>query len=325
MALAVDYPPKDGIIQLNIVIFIHFVKGDRNAFEEVTDWSTKPCGRALRDARITVCIGVGSTAAIRESFRRSYGRGGNAKCCYGSNAEDFWDRRHFLGQFRNRKWSCPRRPGIHWNNDLVVNYDYLHSSDRSGGVFWTINGSGFGKTKGTVKIGGFTLPSNKVVWSDTAITVYPDGSMISSSSPYNWGPKSVQIQVITSNLKTTSWTDTIIPAIQTRVYGQCAWWVALRRIQLGLVPSTTAYGGYRPISTWIPQVGDQLEWTSGKITHSAIVESVSRSGNIYTIKISEYNLNCDNQYSTESPITFNILTHTFIKTFKLGTPSGWYR
>ena len=215
--------------------------------------------------------------------------------------------------------------GIHWNNDLVVNYDYLHSSDRSGGVFWTINGSGFGKTKGTVKIGGFTLPSNKVVWSDTAITVYPDGSMISSSSPYNWGPKSVQIQVITSNLKTTSWTDTIIPAIQTRVYGQCAWWVALRRIQLGLVPSTTAYGGYRPISTWIPQVGDQLEWTSGKITHSAIVESVSRSGNIYTIKISEYNLNCDNQYSTESPITFNILTHTFIKTFKLGTPSGWYR
>jgi hypothetical protein len=81
--------------------------------------------------------------------------------------------------------------------------------------------------------------------------------------------------------------------------------------------------GYKPISEWTPQQGDLLKW--GNSSHTAIVESTRRTGDIVTIQISQYNAAARNKYS-EATATFNARTHTFTRSYPtFDVPSRWFR
>lgn len=106
----------------------------------------------------------------------------------------------------------------------------------------------------------------------------------------------------TATGSTTSFGVSIAPAIRTRIYGQCTWYVAYARLNMGKQPSPYAYGGYSAIAAqYVPQVGDQYEWKSA---HTAIVTQVSGPVNApggyrtWTMQIGEYNAQCTNTFNS---------------------------
>lgn len=176
--------------------------------------------------------------------------------------------------------------GKTWNNYMVIN-------NEQGMYPWTINGSNFGTSVGTVKIGSLRHAAKS--WTSTRIVIDPTVSK--DSSPTS------SVLTVTSGSTGISATYAVntVPAIKSRIYGQCTWYVALKRLNLGLSPSTTAYGGYSPITpSWVPKVGDQLHWLS---QHTAIITGVSgptsqAGGYIsYTVTIEEYNSTCQNRFN----------------------------
>jgi hypothetical protein len=93
----------------------------------------------------------------------------------------------------------------------------------------------------------------------------------------------------------------VAPAIKTRVFGQCTWYVAARRISMKKSPSPTAYGSYSAIDgSWVPQAGDQLKWETTTIKHTAIITAVGKAVTqpggytTYTATIEEQNADCKN-------------------------------
>lgn len=183
--------------------------------------------------------------------------------------------------------------GKTWNGGLAIN-------DQTGIYPWTITGSNFGSTKGTVTVGGLTASIGS--WSTTKIVATP-------TVPTSYGPATTSLTITTSSGK-TDYAVSIVPAIRSRIYGQCTWFVALTRLNLGLQPSPTAYGGYSNITAqWVPQRGDQLAWNG---LHTAIITSVSGPtvvGNVktYTLTVEQYNADCKNSYSRYTT-TFQIQT-----------------
>ena len=88
----------------------------------------------------------------------------------------------------------------------------------------------------------------------------------------------------------------VVPAIKSRIFGQCTHHVALTRINMGRQPSPAAYGGYSTMTTsYEPRVGDQLQWRG---RHTAIITSVNAyyigGWRRYNIQISERNADCRN-------------------------------
>lgn len=189
------------------------------------------------------------------------------------------------------KMSC----GPKYNGGRAVN-------DTPDTYSWTIVGGNFGSSRGSVTLAGRTVLITS--WSSNKIVGYP-------SVPYTSGPMSTTLKVTTVN-GTLSYGVSIVPAIKSRIFGQCTHLVALKRKSLGLSPSTTAYGGYSSFTTsWVPRVGDQLQWNG---THTAIIVAVNAYYNNgwsrYNIQVSEQNYDCKNS------------TRTFWDYFEVGVVSG---
>lgn len=198
-------------------------------------------------------------------------------------------------------------------------YDgYRVVNDEPGFATWTITGAGFGTTVGVVTLNGQTVPptttNGKPNWSDTSIGINPSGIQINAADHWNWpspvtaAPVSTKLIIRTANGQTFSTDVQVVPAIKTRVYGQCPWWVAFRRKEMHLTLSPSAYGGYTAISgAWQPHVGEQLAfiWTKNgtQFKHQAIIETVGPAVTVgqtttYALTISQYNANVDNQKTT---------------------------
>lgn len=189
------------------------------------------------------------------------------------------------------KQSC----GAKYNGSRAVN-------DTAETYSWTIVGGNFGSSQGSVTLAGRTAKITS--WSSTKIVIYP-------SVLYTTGPMSTTLKITTSN-GTVSHGVSIVPAIKTRIFGQCTHHVALKRLSLGLTPSSGAYSGYSPVTTsWVPRVGDQIQWNG---THTAIIVAVNAYYNNgwsrYNIQVSEQNYDCKNS------------TRTFWDYFEVGVVSG---
>ncbi len=226
--------------------------------------------------------------------------------------------------------------GTTWNRYRAVN-DHLES-DGTSLFYWVINGRNFGSARGDVLLAGRQVPIGS--WSDTRIVIYPSGQQLNPSRPWDWSPQCTTLTVRT-NHGTVAQGVNVVPAISTRIFQQCAWWVARRRIEMGLAPSPGAYANYTAFTpSWVPQRGDQLKWGGTAASggyHTAIIESVSVqvSGNVttYRLHISQYNVNRDNQY-TEFDTTFQVTRQangikvvTQAPTFRKNGPgaTGYYR
>src|SRR5438067_7471869 len=187
--------------------------------------------------------------------------------------------------------------GLPWIKNGLVNMDCGKTfnggrvvNDTTDTYSWTIVGGNFGTTRGTVTLAGRTALISS--WSSTQIVAYP-------YLPYNVGPASTNLTISTSN-GTMNYPVYVVPAIKSRVYGQCTYHVAYKRITLGLAPSPSAYGGYSSFTpSYAPRVGDQLQW-SGK--HTAIIVTVnayySGAWSRYNVQVSEQNYDCNNSIRT---------------------------
>jgi hypothetical protein len=182
--------------------------------------------------------------------------------------------------------------GTAWN-------DYRAVNDQPGLYTWTINGTNFGTQRGEIRLAGQVVPV--ISWSNTSIRIDPSGAQFNAAQPWNWAPRNAALQITTAAGASVSQNVDVAPAIRSRVYGQCTWHVARRRLEMGLTPSPSAYGGYTAISpAWVPRAGDQLQWSG---THTAIIESVSAPVvhgdlRIYWLTISQYNGTGSNEYGT---------------------------
>lgn len=172
--------------------------------------------------------------------------------------------------------------GPKWDGGYAIN-------DRSGKYLLTINGKNFGATRGSVTLAGKKV--DIVNWSNTSIKIDP-------TRPYDTGPVSTILKITTASGGVLNYGMSIVPAIRTRIFGQCTHHVALTRLKMGLEPSPMAYDDYLTITgSYVPRVGDQYQW---KRAHTAIVVEVSSSApstgglKTWTLTISEQNADCKN-------------------------------
>lgn len=156
----------------------------------------------------------------------------------------------------NEVVDMPSGLGDAWDGLRMVN-------DQRGLYTWTVNGSNFGTTLGKANLTGCEEPVLR--WTSTSITIDPSGTQINPTRPWDWGTRLV---IRTAAGQETTQGVGIVPAVRSRPYRQCTWWVAVRRLQMGLAPSSSAYGGQSSITANSnPRVGDQLKW--GTNSHTA--------------------------------------------------------
>lgn len=206
--------------------------------------------------------------------------------------------------------------GKAYNGQRVVN-------DKTGSYPWTISGRDFGSVKGTALLNGQEV---KIIsWQTTAIKIDP-------TMPWTSAPISTTLKIRTSAGLEVSQNVQVVPAISTRIYGQCTHFVALRRKQMGLQPSPTAYGDYKNVTAaYVPRRGDQYQWNWSGGKHTAIVTSVSGPTTVngettYSVTVDEQNANCANQLNTfvaSFAVKGNAIT-TPLKHPKLGKTSLYY-
>lgn len=135
--------------------------------------------------------------------------------------------------------------GKTWNGYRVVN-------DRTGTYPWKLSGQNFGSAVGTVTLGGQVV--RITAWQPTSITIDP-------TLPWYSGRLLTTLRVRTATGLVVSQGVSVVPAISSRIYGQCTHFVAYRRKQMGLQPSPTAFGGYSAITaSYVPKRGDQYQW-----------------------------------------------------------------
>lgn len=202
-------------------------------------------------------------------------------------------------------------------------YNGYRVINNATGVYpWTLSGQNFGSAPGTVLLGGRAV---KILsWQSNAITIDP-------TLPWAATPSQMSLDVRTATGQLTpSQSIQVAPAISSRIYGQCTYHVALRRFQMGLVPSPYAYSGYATItSTYVPRRGDQYKWAA---PHTAIIEAVSgpvtnNGTSTYTITIGEQNADCRNgidQFVTTFAVKGKIVT-AYPTHPKLGITTAYYR
>jgi len=172
--------------------------------------------------------------------------------------------------------------GANYNGGRAVN-------DTSDTYVWYVYGSNFGYS-GTVTLGGTVC--RVAGWTPTKITVYPTMQWYAQPA---W--QTLRVSTSGGSSERAYW---CIPAIKSRVYGQCTHHVASKRKSYGLQPSPSAYGGYTSITaSYVPRVGDQFKWQD---RHTAIVTAVwayhDGAWSRYNLQISEQNADCANGVRT---------------------------
>lgn len=177
-----------------------------------------------------------------------------------------------------------------WNGYYAIN-------NETGAYKLTLYGSNFGSSPGTVTLAGRN--AKILSWSNSAIVIDP-------TYPYDAGPVCAIFKITTAGGSVLNSGLNIVPAIKTRIYGQCTHHVAWNRLRMGKQPSASAYGGYSSITgSYVPARGDQYQFNGA--SHTAIVVGVSgpafSSGGVktWTLTVSEQNYDCNNsirQYTT---------------------------
>jgi hypothetical protein len=207
--------------------------------------------------------------------------------------------------------------GSNYNDDRVVN-------DTPGVYPWTVYGKNFGNAMGTATLNGQAVRITS--WQSATITLDP-------TMPWPAGGVSTSLRIRTATGLEAVQYEQVIPAISSRIYGQCTYWVAFQRKWMGLLPSPTAYGGYSVItSKYVPKAGDQYQWTWSGGKHTAIAlrvtGPVSMNGAlVYSLTVDEMNADCRNGQKP-FPATFAVkggsitipLTHP-----RLGQTTLYYR
>lgn len=185
--------------------------------------------------------------------------------------------------------------GTAYNGGRVVN-------DKTDAYHWVINGSNFGSTSGSVTLAGRAVQIVQNGWSPTRIEIMP-------TVPYTWGPMSTTLTISTSN-GTINRGVSIVPSVSTRIFLQCTYHVAVTRLNMGKLPSPSAYDGYPSITpSYVPQRGDQVQFyklTNSSNKHAAIFTGVSGPTQVngvtkWTLTVSEMNYDC--KHSTRSYTT----------------------
>jgi hypothetical protein len=181
--------------------------------------------------------------------------------------------------------------GKSWNGYYAIN-------DQLGKYKLTLRGNNFGSTRGTVTLAGRNVTISS--WSNTSIVIDP-------TLPWNSGPVCTIMKIRTANGATLDYGMNIVPAVRTRIYGQCTYEVARTRLEMGMSPSPTAYSNYATITgSYVPKAGDQYQWNTSVGKHTAIVTAVSApvssTGGIkkWTITVRERNADCRNGVRTYS-------------------------
>ncbi len=205
---------------------------------------------------------------------------------------------------------------------------YRVINDVAGAYPWTLYGANFGTARGSITLGSMTVPIQS--WTATSIRIDP-------TAPYYAVPTSLLLTVRRADGATVSTSVSVAPSIRTRVYKQCTYHVAKRRLEMGRQPSATSYGGYAALEQWSPMRGDQLHWNGA---HTAIIESIGLpiagpfgSGETtIPITISQSNVPCGNgvtSYSTRYKYRVQNNVRTVLERPKYsansGGASGYYR
>ena len=190
--------------------------------------------------------------------------------------------------------------GQTYNGLRVVN-------DTPGYYPWTVSGTNFGATKGTVTLNGRSV--SIVQWTNTSITVDASGAQFNPQQPWNWGPMCTTLVVKTASGQQVTQGVNVAPAISTLIYGQCTFGAAYQRKLMGLAPVLSPYANATSIDVnWVPQRGDQLVWSVPSLgcKHTAVITNVSKtvSGNQTVYNLTIYQWNADNHNSVS---TFNTM------------------
>jgi hypothetical protein len=219
-------------------------------------------------------------------------------------------------------------------------------NDQATIFYWEVIGSNFGSSKGTIQLAGITVPASAITqWTTTSIRFLP-------TVPYTWGPMTTTLSITTSSGLNVKNYVGIVPSVRTRIFGQCTYYVAYTRLNIGKQPSPSAYPtGSEPNAApapgkapqgwtyitgdYVPQTGDQLEWNGH---HTAIISKVdpfTKNGNItsWHVTIQEMNADCKNtlQLKASDFQIQNVNGKNQIKqaiqsnASKLGPPRSFYR
>lgn len=189
---------------------------------------------------------------------------------------------------------------------------------------WTITGTNFGSTKGSVwvldpsmnSVPGLSITIQS--WSDTKIVVIANAphTFTSRSDTSLWVSRLSTRPAPASNLDWSNRALPIVGLIQSRGHGQCTWFVAKTRLAQGLRIPPSAYtttinlSGIGGIDNYVPAQWDALSYGT---RHVAIITSpVTRSpagatnGAItYSFTVSEMNALTDEAESS-SPRVYRV-------------------
>lgn len=192
---------------------------------------------------------------------------------------------------------------------------------------WTINGTGFGTTKGQVGIIG-PIPvgiASIESWSNTQIRVRVFGLWYFSSF------RNAKVFVRTASGRTAEKADNWVAAPKGRGYGQCTWEVFYRRVGAGLSAPASAYPSSTIITgSYVPRQWDVLFWGT---YHTAIITSVPHrvtainGQTTYTFTISERNAKWDEavSFTTSTFIVQNGSVKQGIKSKLNSTATSYWR
>lgn len=169
------------------------------------------------------------------------------------------------GRWTGQPTNAPRTASNKYNGYLAVD---TWAWDNTSPSTWTITGTGFGTTKGSVFVDSPLLFGIMSIssWSNTQIKVNVAGSWQFAFA------RDVKIFVKTSNGATTYKTDNVVAVPKGRGYGQCTWEVFFRRKASNLAPPPTAYASTRVAinANYVPRIWDVLYWNT---SHTAIITS----------------------------------------------------
>lgn len=193
-------------------------------------------------------------------------------------------------------------------------------NDQPGKFTLTLNGNNFGTSRGSVVLAGNYVPI--LSWANTRIVIDP-------TVPWYSSPLCALLKITTASGGVLNSGINIVPAIRTRIYGQCTFHVALTRLQMGMQPSPSAYGGYTSIDgRYVPRAGDQYQWATNTGKHTAIVVSVSgpvsAAGGIktWTLTVSQQNADCRNSIN-RYPTSFQTKTVNGVTSVAAYPKSSW--
>jgi hypothetical protein len=190
----------------------------------------------------------------------------------------------------NGKWTGQ---GPACKNNKGKYYGYYAAESRNPS-YWTIKGSGFGTTKGSVSVSDSGITLTITSWSDTEIKV-------TTKVPYTYTYRSgVTLTVKNSQNQSANRTISTIGIIQTRGYGQCTWYVAYKRLSQGKTIPPSAYTSTPIDVNYVPQQWDCLNY-GGKhvgIITSPVTKSEKNGIVTYSLTVGEMNAKCDESESS---------------------------